>query len=318
MERAIGAVLLLSASFASTVVARDAPWPTLGAAARVENAGAAPMLAAARAGDRRVAVGDHGVILLSDDGVLFRQATFVPVKSMLTAVQFVDERHGFAAGHDGVVLATRDGGEKWELLRTTPGVEKPALSLHFDGLGHGLAVGLYGWAIETRDGGRNWSERHIGEANDDRHLFHVFVSPKGTWLIAAEAGTILRSTDSGRSWQAIATGNQGSFWHGLALADGTLLVCGMRGHIYRSIDDGKSWRPVQAGTTQSLTAIAQLANGAVVIVGMNGTVLRSSDGGQTFQATERQQGEPLTAVLNDGAKPLLFSMFGPLSEKPAP
>ncbi|MGS0744275.1 hypothetical protein ACVBEF_21080, partial [Glaciimonas sp. GG7] len=56
-------------------------------------AASAQMLAATRTGaDKRiVAVGDHGVVMLSDDeGKTFRQAKAVPVRSTLTAVSFAD------------------------------------------------------------------------------------------------------------------------------------------------------------------------------------------------------------------------------------
>ena len=67
----------------------------------------------ARAGERLVAVGERGLVLLSDDhGQSWRQAA-VPVSVSLSAVQFVDAHSGWAIGHAGVVLATRDGGESW-------------------------------------------------------------------------------------------------------------------------------------------------------------------------------------------------------------
>ncbi|WP_454739223.1 WD40/YVTN/BNR-like repeat-containing protein [Cupriavidus necator] len=288
-------------------------WPTVAPAQRVSNASSAPLLASARAGSRIVAVGDHGVILLSDDGTRFRQAKTVPVRSLLTSVQFVDARRGYAAGHDGVVLETQDGGETWTLLRATPGVEQPILSLYFDSPEHGIGVGLYGWAIETRDGGRTWSDLRIesGE-NADRHLLHMFASGRGSLFITGEGGTIFRSADRGKSWQAVSTGNKGSLWYGISLLDGTLLVCGMRGHLYRSTDDGKTWEAVASNTTQSLTGIAELADGSVIVVGMAGTVLDSQDSGKSFSVTTRAEQESLTAVLADGSRPLLLSMTGPL------
>jgi len=290
-------------------------WPTIAPAQHVANAVRAPLLAAARAGNRIVAVGDHGVVLLSGDGKRFVQAKQVPVRSLLTSVQFLDDRHGYAAGHDGVVLGTEDGGQTWTLLRATPGAEQPILSFHFDSLEHGIAVGLYGWAIETRDGGRTWTERRIGTGDDaDRHLFHVFASSRGTLLIAGEAGTLYRSADGGRTWATIALTNKGSLWYGTALADGTLLVCGMRGHLYRSSDDGNTWREVPSGTTQSLTGIAQMQDGSVVVAGMSGTVLRSTDAGTTFTPAQRPEREPLTAILAAGARPpVLLSMMGPVA-----
>jgi photosystem II stability/assembly factor-like uncharacterized protein len=286
----------------------------LDAAQQVPTAVGAPLLAVARAGSRVVAVGDHGVVLVSDDGAMFRQAKAVPVRSLLTSVQFLDARHGYAAGHDGVVLETRDGGDTWTLLRAVPGTEQPILSLHFDSPRHGLAVGLYGWAIETHDGGRTWTDVRIETGDDaDRHLLHAFASGQGSLFVTSEGGTVFRSTDHGTSWQGVPTGSKGSLWHGMALSDGTLLVCGMRGHLYRSQDDGRTWVSVESNTTQSLAGIAQLTNGRVVVVGMAGTVLSSNDGGRSFMATTRPEQEALTAVLTDGVRPLLLSMTGPVS-----
>jgi photosystem II stability/assembly factor-like uncharacterized protein len=300
-----------AAAQAADVAAPASQWPMMAPARHVPNATGAALVAAARVGGRTVAVGDHGVILLSDDGTTFRQAKEVPVRSLLTAVQFTSERVGYAAGHDGVVLGTRDAGETWTLLRSTPGVEQPILALYFESAEHGIAVGLHGWAIETRDAGRTWSEMQIGSGEDaDRHLFHLFASTHGTLLIAGEAGTVFRSTDHGQSWRARATGQRGSLWYGAALRDGVLLVCGMRGHLHRSTDDGKTWSRVESHTTQSLTGIVQLDDGTVFVVGMAGTVLRSADGGATFTLTQRAEQEPLTAVAAAGSQPLLFSVIG--------
>ena len=71
--------------------------------------------AVARAGDRLVAVGERGHIILSDDqGSHWRQAP-VPVSVTLTSVCFADDQRGWAVGHRGVVLHTADAGETWAL-----------------------------------------------------------------------------------------------------------------------------------------------------------------------------------------------------------
>lgn len=289
-------------------------WPTLQPARQSANATVAPMLAAARTGSNRiVAVGDYGVVLVSDDGRVFRQAQTVPVRSLLTTVQFVDARRGYAAGYDGVVLATEDAGETWRLLRATPGEDQPILSLHFTSLQHGIVVGMHGWIAETRDGGVTWAERKVGEDEmTDRHLLYVFASRRGTLLIAGEGGAIFRSTDKGASWQPVHTGAQGSFWHGIALADGTLLACGMRGHLYRSGDDGRTWQRLETYTTQSLTGMAQLVDGRVVVVGLGGTTLESRNGGKSFIPVTAASPQDLTVALSYGSSPVLLSMTGPV------
>lgn len=100
----------------------------------------APLVAAAQARQRLVAVGDHGVIVLSDDGATWRQAHSVPVDGLLTALSFVDERQGWAVGHGGVVLHTEDGGETWALL--PPLEDRPVLlSVWFENARHGVVVG---------------------------------------------------------------------------------------------------------------------------------------------------------------------------------
>ena len=76
---------------------------------------------AARAGTRIVAIGERGLVVLSDDeGKSWRQARQVPVSVSLTAVSFVDALLGWAVGHGGVILHTTDGGETW--IRQAEGV----------------------------------------------------------------------------------------------------------------------------------------------------------------------------------------------------
>ena len=72
-----------------------------------------------RAGDRLVAVGARGHIVYSDNqGESWLQAP-VPVRQLLTAVDFVDEKHGWAVGHDSLILHTSDGGETWAVSTVT-------------------------------------------------------------------------------------------------------------------------------------------------------------------------------------------------------
>lgn len=96
-------------SFTAALLAAGLPLMSLQAAplqtvpaVQAGNATQATMLAAGWAGERVVAVGDHGVVLLSDDqGRQWRQARSVPLSTPLTGVSFVDARHGWAVGHWG-------------------------------------------------------------------------------------------------------------------------------------------------------------------------------------------------------------------------
>lgn len=301
--------LLLPAALAAALLtlpaaAGDAPAPRAGlsSAPQLAQPGKAPLLAAARAGRRIVAVGDYGIVVLSDDGRSFRQARSVPTRAPLTSVFFIDERQGWAAGHDGTVIATADGGETWRMLRQERGKERVLLSVWFENARHGLAVGQFGLALETQDGGATWTERKLlGESarpeEADRHLMQIFPGPAGTLFIATEAGGLLRSEDGGARWTLVQTDNKGSFWTGLALADGTLLAAGQRGHVYRSTDRGLTWAEVPSGTQQSITGLAQAENGAVQAVGLAGVRLAGDATGTTFKASVRPDRVDQTAIV---------------------
>jgi photosystem II stability/assembly factor-like uncharacterized protein len=272
------------------------------------------LLAATRAGKRLVVVGDHGVVLLSDDdGMSFRQARAVPTRATLTSVSFVDARNGWAVGHWGVILHTSDGGEAWVLQRSDTSVDRPLFSVHFTDAGHGLAVGLWSLVLATRDGGKTWSEVTVPAPPEggraDRNLMAIFANSKGTIFVAAERGTVLRSDDQGATWTYLNTGYKGSFWTGCALKDDTLIVAGLRGTIYRSTDDGRTWQAVASGTKSSITHIAEVGD-RVVAVGLDGVQLQSTDRGASFTGSQREDNLSLTAFAVSGGRIQAYSKHG--------
>jgi len=280
----------------------------------------AMMLSSARAGKRIVAVGDHGIVLLSDtDGADFRQARSVPVRSTLTAVCFVDDRTGWAVGQWGVVLRTDDAGESWTVQRSDTTADRPLFSVYFKDKERGWAVGLWSLVLATKDGGRTWSPVQLppppGGKKADRNLQKIFANRMGTLFVAAEQGTVLRSYD-GEKWSYVNTGYKGTFWTGIALGNGTLLVGGLRGTIYRSGDNGGSWKESKTDLKSSITDFAE-AGGKVYSVGLDGVVLESVNGGATFQGTQRPDRMPFTSIcVNSVGKPVKFSKKGVVRDAP--
>jgi photosystem II stability/assembly factor-like uncharacterized protein len=279
------------------------------------------MLGAARAGQRLVAVGDRGVILLSDDdGATFRQARQVPTRATLTSVVFAhDHKTGWAVGHWGVILNTRDAGENWTLVRSDTTVDQPLFSVTMVSDEEGFATGLWSLLLRTSDGGKTWNNIDLsgkGKNGAGLNLFSAFSSPKGTLFITSEQGTVYRSVDRGMNWTELQTGGKGTLWTGIGLENGAILVAGITGKIYRSTDDGVSWSEIESHTRNSITSLTQLPNGKVIGAGLNGLKLISDDGGLTFKAEQDAQGIPLNAVIsNNSGRPVFFSMQGPVAPK---
>ncbi len=321
---ALGAAIvshLLLAAFCLPASAAGAPGrAALTAQPAVATAAAtkATMLGSARAGKRIVAVGEHGIVLLSDDeGKSFRQAKSVPVRSTLTEVFFADDKSGWAVGHWGAILASVDGGESWSLQRLDAAVDQPLLSVYFKDKNRGWAVGIWSLLLDTRDGGKTWNVGKLppppGGGKTDRNLQHIFAGKSGTLFIAAEQGTVVRSADDGASWNYFATPYKGSFWTGVALQRGTLLVGGLRGKIYRSADDGKSWQEVDSGTKSSLTSFCE-SGGKVYAAGLDGVYLESANEGASFALKQREDKAPFTTLTAaSSGKVLAFSKNGVLN-----
>lgn len=282
------------------------------------HASAATMLDAAWAGERLVAVGDHGVVLLSDDqGKSFRQARAVPVSTPLTGVSFADAQHGWAVGHWGAILASSDGGDSWQIQRLSSEEDRPLFAVHFFNARQGVAVGLWSLVLVTDDGGQTWREQTLdvppGYGRADLNLMGLFADAKGGLYATAERGQVLHSGDFGRSWRYLDTGYEGTLWSGAALADGSLLVGGQRGTLLHGSADGRSWKRVPLQSKSSVTSIVA-AGRQVLVVGLDGLLVRSRDGGRSFQRKDAVDGVSLTAaLLAGGDRPVLFSRRGAIA-----
>ena len=266
------------------------------------------LLDGVRAGSRIIAAGERGHIFLSDDdGATWRRAK-TPAQSTLTALYFHDAKHGWAVGHDAVILRSTDGGETWEQTHFAPDEQKPLLDVWFESETRGYAMGAYGSFYESTDGGKTWEPRKVLKDKDDMHINALARAADGKLFIAGEAGTLQRSPDAGRTWEALTSPYKGSFFGVLGSKDGGVLAFGLRGRIFRSADSGQTWAPVETGSQSSLMGGWVFEDRLVVLVGQDGTVLASRDDGKRFTAQKSASGKAIAAVVRSGSGELL--LFG--------
>jgi photosystem II stability/assembly factor-like uncharacterized protein len=270
----------------------------------VRTPASAVLQAAARAGDRVVAVGERGLVLVSDDeGARWRQVP-TPVSVGLTAVRFADDRLGWAVGHGGVVLVSRDGGERWTrqfdgaqaaalLLKqaqasgeeravanarrlVAEGPDKPLFDLHVSDQGRLWVVGAYNLAFHSDDGGEQWAPLRL----DNPKGLHLYaLRARGSELVVCgEQGLVLRSVDGGASFQRIATPYQGSYFTLELTGEKEIVVAGLRGNVWRSGDAGRSWMRQAVPVDASITASARDAQGRLLLVSQAGMLLGDQAG----------------------------------------
>lgn len=279
----------------------------------IQNPEKLPIIAAQCAGDRVISVGEYGSVMVFDPVAdKARQAKQVPTRASLTAVSFIDQRHGWAVGHQGVILQTRDGGDNWSLLQADPEFEA-FFSVLFLNENKGLIGGRFATLMRTEDGGQSWKKLSISDdpEAEEAHLFDLFSDGQGKIYAASEFGNVLVTEDEGSSWRTLETGFGGSLWAGIADTKGTIVTVGMVGAIYRSSDFGESWEAIDVNSQASFTDVVRLKNGDIVAVGLNGVVAISRDEGKSFTVAQRDDRASLTAVgCGVDNKPVLFSKAG--------
>lgn len=269
------------------------------------------MLAVASAGRRIVAAGERGLIVYSDDCAVTWSQAKVPVSVTLTALQFVDERTGWAVGHAGVVLKTEDAGATWrkqldgraiaqqalsaarEKFAANAGTEtqravregerlmaegpdKPLFAVHFWNSQRGIVVGAYGLALSTEDGGSHWQWIADRIPNPKSlHLYGIWAQDNRVYL-AGEQGLVARSGDEGRHFQPVASPYPGSFFGlaGSAHGGGTApIVYGLRGHVFQLSAQDDSMQPVDTGVQASMLTALPRSGGNVLLFDANGQIV---------------------------------------------
>ena len=317
------AVLALAASRAAAIM----PGPLAQPAGMTARAARGVLTRVVRAGDRLVAMGERGLVVLSDDGGRqWRQAS-VPVSVTLTSASFADARQGWMTGHGGVILYTADGGENWAiqtdgvalakaalahaqgLPATAPGREslikqaqrlvdegadKPLLSICFADAQRGLAVGAYGLAATTGDGGKTWIPC-IGRLPNPQglHLYAVVRHGK-TWAVAGEQGVLMRSSDDGASFEPLASPFKRTFFAATATRSGGFVFAGLLGSACRIEPDGAAAVPITLPAPFTILSCSELQDGRVMLLAQGGRLLVSSDGGAEFTEQQPPRRQPLT------------------------
>jgi photosystem II stability/assembly factor-like uncharacterized protein len=259
----------------------------------------AVLLAVAKAGSRIVAVGERGIVVLSDDrGASWRQAPS-PVSVTLTMVRFADEKNGVAVGHAGSVLTTTDAGATWRLrldgrslaglakaAATTPAEQQNAERLLADGPDKPfldvlqwdskriLAVGAYGLAFYSADGGERWTPWMDRLPNPKALHWYVARRADNTLLLAGEQGLIAGSNDGGQTFQTMNSPYKGSWFAGELRGGGQIVLGGLRGNVWRSADGGALWGQLASPVPSTITAMAVASDSGLLLATQAGVLLR--------------------------------------------
>lgn len=287
-----------------------------------------------------VAVGTHGVIILSDDfGSTWEQSS-VPASVALTGVYFPTPDKGWAVGHDGLILHSADGGVSWskqldghELNEQIVEVAELIVEQTREELENLLAQEEPDeYEVEDAEFALGEAEFMLEGAMDDiaagpvRPLLGVWFENESEGYVVGAYGMLLHTTDGGNSWELVSNrmDNPQAFHLNQirAAPDGALYIAGEAGFIFRSTDGGQSWDTLEPGYEGSFYGILFPPNDGggydVLAYGLRGNLFVSSDQGENWEPLDSGTTITLTSgdLLEDGTV-FLAGQGGTILVRPA-
>lgn len=273
----------------------------------------------ANVGPGLVAVGERGHALVYD-GSWHQVVT--PVSSQLTKVFFLNEKRGWAVGHDATILQTQDGGQTWQLQMHSPEIEKPFLDVVFLDENNGIAIGAYGLFYRTNDGGAQWREEFHEEllAEEDvaylaelkgsdqsaylsarasllPHFNRILTLTDGRLLLVGELGLVAVSGDQGKTFTRTNFDYDGSMFNAVETKN-AVYVMGLRGHIFKADVSLSQWNQIELPVQSSINGAMVVSDDALYLVGNAGIVIKLNED-DTSSIVTRRQGENLVSIAKD-------------------
>lgn len=272
-----------------------------------------------RVGTDLYAVGEFGQILSSKDNDGSWTAAKIPVSVMLTALSFADEVHGFAVGHDGVILATDDSGKSWSKLldgsrinqfvfdaakERVRQIEKRlnAVPESDQKTRDELSIKLEEaqFQMDTAEG-----DIDVGPS---KPLLDVLALRGGTVFVCGAYGQLLKSIDEGRNWTYLGASipNPDGFNFNTLMqsTDGRVWVAGEQGRVFVSDDQGETWLNMSVAYDGSIFDLVELpGDGTILALGLRGNLFRLKKGAKSWDSIETDLEETLSSatVLKDGS-----------------
>lgn len=222
-------------------------------------------------GQRVIAAGDGGKILLSEDsGETWTQLSSPTIRNLWN-MQMITEQIGWMVGETGAALKTTDGGYTW-IQQPMPYPNSSYWDVSFVNTNLGYISCPSGIVIKTTNGGGNWITQVAG---DTRSLWTIYAIDSMKVCAGGFAGKLVYTSNGGNTW--IPLWDYGISYNKITFADSLVGIGAGNGSI-RTTDGGLTWYLLNIHNITDNNVVFA-ASGVGYMVGNSMSLLKSSDKG---------------------------------------
>lgn len=218
----------------------------------------------------------HGSIIQSTDGGNSWNVQLTVFDYTLHSINFIDANSGWAAGSNGIVFHTSNGGISWlQQYPPTGGAWLWPIFFIDNNIGWTAGDPLFG-VYKSTNGGNSWSTYSVPVVERIHSL--LFIDYQTGWLCGTQ-GQIAKSLDGGITWTNLQSGTSETL-RDIFLIDINHVRCvGYNGTILNTLDGGTNWIQQNSGTNSNLFGVHFVNELSGWVVGDNGTILKTTNGG---------------------------------------
>lgn len=238
-----------------------------------------------------IAVGEGGIWRSTNSGV-----NWTPVWNFgtINSISFLTVWDGLAAGNDGRVLKTGDGGVTWNSTSTS--ISENLYSIDWTNSSIGYAVGAGGRIIKTVNFGNAWTVMPNTINQDLRSIY--MVDPLNGYIAGGSTSELFAMTVSGGNNWNYSLNQAGNRINSMYCfpSFNKIFLAGTNGIIRKSTNFGNTWIIPQSGTAQSLNHVLFTDDVTGYIVGNAGLILKSTNGGTNWFQQESSVAKNLNRI----------------------